>query len=163
MERPSRVRLTAVAIAPPGPEADPERSELDSSDPDGTARLPDTTPPGCTGADRGADRSLPFRDGLEVGMRLGDRETLEPSEPEDELEPPLPEPEPELVEPELPPELDPEDPELEEPDDVPRGTACAPARLGAASANETTRLSARRVDLAMVVLPRSCQGPLQTA
>lgn len=96
-------------------------------------------------------------------MRLGDRETLEPSEPEDELEPPLPEPEPELVEPELPPELDPEDPELEEPDDVPRGTACAPARLGAASANETTRLSARRVDLAMVVLPRSCQGPLQTA
>jgi hypothetical protein len=66
------------------------------------------------------------------------------------------------VEPLLPPELDPDEPELEDPDELPRGTACAPARLGAASANETARLSARRVDLAMVVLPRSLQGPLQT-
>ena len=96
-------------------------------------------------------------------MRLGDRETLESPEPDDELEPLLLEPElePELVEPELPPELDPEDPEEpepEDPDELPRGTACAPARLGAASANETTRLSARRVDLAMPRTPEVLEG-----
>jgi hypothetical protein len=153
------VRLTAV-IAPPGLEEDPELSALD---PAGTAR-PDTTPPGCTGAERGADRALPFRDELDVGMRLGDRETLEPPEPddEDELEPPLLEPE--LEDPELPPELDPEDPddpddpEPEDPDELPRGTACAPARLGAPSANATTRLSARRVDLAMGRTPEVGEG-----
>jgi hypothetical protein len=105
---------------------------------------------------------LPARDELDDGIRLGDRETLDPPEPAVELEPPE---EPELLDPELPPpELEPDEPDdPEEPDELlPRGTACAPARLGAASANETTRLSARRVDLAMVVLPRSPRGPLRT-
>jgi hypothetical protein len=151
------VRLAAV-VTPPAP----ERTELDSPDPTGTARPLDTTPPGWTGADRAL---LPVRDDpFDVGIRLGERDTLDPElpDPDDELEPPLLEPE--LVEPELPPELDPDDPDDPEldPDELPRGTACAPARLGAASANETARLSARRVDLAMAVLPRSLQGPLRT-
>jgi hypothetical protein len=115
------------------------------------------TPPGAT--DRAA--VLPTREGvrdedeLDVGMRLGERETLDSDPPElddEELEPPL---ELEPLEPELPPELDPDDPELDDPElELPRGTACAPARLGAASATEMTRLKARRVDLAMVVTPR---------
>lgn len=115
------------------------------------------TPPGA--ADRAAvlatREGVRDEDELDVGMRLGERETLDSDPPElddEELEPPLElelEPEPELLEPELP-ELDPDDPELE----LPRGTACAPARLGAASATEMTRLKARRVDLAMVVTPR---------
>jgi hypothetical protein len=120
------------------------------------------TPPGAAAA--GRDVVPPTREGvrdddeLDVGMRLGERETLDPDPPEldplddDELEPPL---ELELLEPELPPELDPDDPELDDPElELPRGTACAPARLGAASAIEMTRLKARRVDLAMVVTPR---------
>ena len=116
------------------------------------------TPPGAV--DRAA--VLPTREGvrdedeLDVGMRLGERETLDSDPPElddEELEPPL-ELEPELLEPELP-ELDPDDPELDDPElELPRGTACAPARLGAANATEMTRLKARRVDLAMVVTPR---------
>jgi hypothetical protein len=125
------------------------------------------TPPGA--ADRAA--VLPTRDGvrdedeLDVGMRLGERETLDSDPPElddEELEPPL---ELELLEPELPPELDPDDPELDDPElELPRGTACAPARPGAASAMEMTRLKARRVDLAMVVTPRGLsKGPLPTS
>ena len=125
------------------------------------------TPPGA--ADRAA--VLPTREGvrdedeLDVGMRLGEREALDSDPPEldpldplddEELEPPL-----ELLEPELPPELDPDDPELDDPElELPRGTACAPARLGAASAIEMTRLKARRVDLAMVVTPR---GPAKAS
>ena len=151
-ERPSRSRLTATT---------PFGSELDRVDFDSVLLVsigrpgPVTTPPGW-GA--GADRDpLLTRD--ELGMRLGERETVDLELPELD-DSPL---DPELLEPELPLELDPDDPEEpdepEEPDDpeepLPRGTAWAPATLGAASANETTRLSARRVDLAMVVLPRS--------
>lgn len=111
---------------------------------------------------------LPVRD--PAGSLLGDRETFDPelreldvSEPPPELEllelPPL------ELDPEEPDEPDDPEPELDplDPDDpLPRGIACAPARLGAASATETTRLSARCVDLAMVVLPRSRIGPLRT-
>ena len=123
------------------------------------------TPPGAAAADR--DAELPVRDDvrdedeLDVGIRLGERETLDSDPPEldeeeEELEPPL-----ELLDPELPPELDPDDPELDDPElELPRGTACAPARLGAASATEMTRLKARRVDLAMVVTPR---GPAKAS
>ncbi len=101
---------------------------------------------------------------LDDGIRLGERETVDrdsPPELDDVLEPPLLDPE--LEEPELPPELDPDDPDdPDEPEDeLPRGTACAPARLGAARANETRRLSVRRVDLSMAVLPKS-KGLLRT-
>ena len=148
-----------VATRPPG--RDSERTATASPDPpDVDLRLepPAMTPPGAAAADR--DSLVLIRDGARddedepVEIRLGARETLD-SDPEldDELDPPL-----ELLEPELPPELDPDDPEdPDDPDDpeleLPRGTACAPARLGAASANATTRLSVRRVDLAMVVTP----------
>jgi hypothetical protein len=154
------VRLTAVT--PFGNELD--RVEFDSVLPVSIGRPgPVTTPPGWTaGADR--DPPLPLLTRDELGMRLGERETLDLELPELDDSPAL-DPElldPELLEPELPPELDPDDPEPEEPDEpedpdepLPRGTAWAPATVGAARANETTRLSARRVDLAMVVLPRS--------
>jgi hypothetical protein len=111
------------------------------------------------------DAVLPARD--PAGSRLGDRETFDPELRELEVS----EPPPELELLELPPELEPEEPEdpdepeldpLDPDEPLPRGIACAPARLGAARATETTRLSARRVDLAMVVLPRSRIGPLRT-
>jgi hypothetical protein len=120
-------------------------------------------PPG-SGAERGdAPATLDGECEPDVGMRLGARETFDPEllpELDEPDSPPL-EPELELVEPELPEEpepdpdeLDPDEPELEDPDELPRGTACAPARAGAASANETTRLTARRVDLTMGSLSR---------
>jgi hypothetical protein len=88
-------------------------------------------------------------------MRLGARETVAPELLPDFDEPDSPPLEPELelvVDPPEEPELDPDEPlELDEPDELPRGTACAAATAGAASTNETMRLSARRVDLGMVV------------
>ena len=160
-ERPLLPRLTAVT--PFGSELG--RSEFDSVLAVSIGRPgPVTTPPGWAA---GVDRDpLPLLTRDELGMRLGERDTPDRELPELDDSPAL---DPELVEPELPLELDPDDPdepdepdEPEEPDDpeeLPRGTAWAPATLGAASANETTRLSARRVDLAMVGLPRP-HGPL---
>jgi hypothetical protein len=151
-----------VATRPPG--LDSDRTETDSPDAPTVDREPPArTPPGAAAA--GRDALLPVRDGvrdeeLDVEIRLGERETLDDSDPpelDEELEPPL-----ELeLEPEPPPELEPDDPdepdepELEDPELLPRGTACAPARLGAVSVKAMMRLKARRVDLAMVVTPEA--------
>jgi hypothetical protein len=123
-------------------------------------------PPG-SGTERGVAPLM--RDGEfepDVGMRLGARETVDDPEP---LEPALGgfdslPPELELVELEPPePELDPpDDPELDEPEELPRGTACAPATPGAARTKAITRLSARRVDLGMAALPRLLGGTSST-
>jgi len=97
------------------------------------------------------------------GIRLGAREVLDdPELPEPELggfDSPPPELELVELEPPEPPELDPDDPELDEPEELPRGTACAPATPGAARTKATTRLSARRVDLGMVVSRGSWAEP----
>lgn len=148
-----------MATRPPG--LDSDRTEKESPEAPTVDREPPArTPPGAAAA--GRDALLPVRDGvrdeeLDVEIRLGERETLDDSDPpelDEELEPPL-----ELeLEPELPPELEPDDPDEPEPEDpelLPRGTACAPARLGAVSVKATMRLKARRVDLAMVVTPEA--------
>jgi hypothetical protein len=148
-----------VTIVPPG---EPERRLSDSPARETADLPPETMPPG-SGAERGdAPATLDGECEPDVGMRLGARETFDPEllpELDEPDSPPL-EPELELVDPEPPedPELDPDEPELEDPDELPRGTACAPARAGAASTTETTRLSARRADLAMAALPRFLRG-----
>jgi hypothetical protein len=120
---------------------------------------PLTTPPGSE--DRVRDAEFPARE--LAGSRLGERETLEPElRGLDARDPP-----PELLE--LPLELEPDDPEdPEDPDEpelepdepLPRGMACAAARLGAASATETARLRARRIEVAMARAPEVGTGPL---
>ncbi|MGE5837113.1 MAG: hypothetical protein ACM4AI_21745 [Acidobacteriota bacterium] len=155
--RPGPVRPPDVMAVPPGAlgrtlsESPPLRATA--------VRAPETMPPG-SGTERGVAPLT--RDGEfepDVGMRLGARETVDDPEL---LEPELggfdsPPPEPELVELEPPePALDPpDDPELDEPEELPRGTACAPATPGAARTKAMTRLSARRVDLGMVRSPEA--------
>lgn len=124
-----------------------------------------TTPPGSDleaaelvrlGADDLDELEFPV--GIRLNVRLPD-ESL-PELDDEELE--LPELPPEELDPDEP--LSPDEPDdPDDPEDVepPRGTACAPATAGAASATARPRTTVKRVDPAMVIAPEIPGGPLQ--